>query len=109
MYWRIYGSLLYKGKAFNKRAYIFKVYKWWNINIFLYSKEKSQIRLHQNGRLLNGIRNIGKIKSNKNTENIWNISNNQMNLNTNKYINLISTKKETKKKYWYIFAKKQQI
>ena len=65
--------------------------------------------MHQNGRLLNGIRNIGKIKSNKNTENIWNISNNQLNLNTNKHINIISIKKETKKKYCYIFAKKQQI
>ena len=59
--------------------------------------------MHQNGRLLNGIRNIGKIKSNKNTENIWNISNNQMNLNINKYINLISTKK---KKILIYFQKK---
>ena len=63
--------------------------------------------MHQNGRLLNGIRNIGKIKSNKNTENIWNISNNQMNLNTNKHINSISTKKETKKKILIYFSKKK--
>ncbi len=53
--------------------------------------------MHQNGRLLNGIRNADEIKGNKNIQNIGNISDNQTNLNITKQINLIPAKKEAKK------------
>ena len=61
--------------------------------------------MHQNGRLLNGIRNIGKIKSNKNIQNIGNISDTQTNLNMTKQINLIPVKKEAKKNLIYSYKK----
>ena len=53
--------------------------------------------MHQNGRLLNGIRNGDEIKMNKNAQNIGDATGNQMNLNANKHINLIQAKKEVKK------------
>ena len=53
--------------------------------------------MHQNGRLLNGVRNSDEIKKNKNMQNIGNTINNQMNSNTTENINLIPTKKGNKK------------
>lgn len=53
--------------------------------------------MHQNGRLLNGIRNGDEIKNNKNIQNIGNITDNQMNSNATENINLIPTKKGNKK------------